>query len=346
VFIHVSIEDALPFDTEALSAIAKFRIATIEKWQGCKAAKYTFEEEAMLEAARSIKAAAAAAGTSTSVVVWFDSFRVYSNKTLNPDARDTCGISCMNSRAAHYLESSSDHLLKDTKGALVLESFAALHVVDYQDREMQQFKIDMCLNMTKSGVVDGCGVDGSHQRAGTSAIPGVAPVNATRWNEGKVCMMNGTTAAIGDGLVLGKMEWELGGPTGYVNGIIQEGCDNTNATVTNLRAVAERSRRLGNARLVYECHTDCIGDGCESHIAAFLVGAGDNAYWGMGGWVLASSKGVAGRWMPQFFDKPLGDPLEDGVYDPETQIWTRSFKKGAHVWFSAANKSGGVEWGQ
>jgi hypothetical protein len=62
VFIHISIEDSLPFDDEALSAIAKFPIATIEKWQGCNAPSYTFEEEAMLEAAKSIKTAAANAG--------------------------------------------------------------------------------------------------------------------------------------------------------------------------------------------------------------------------------------------------------------------------------------------
>jgi hypothetical protein len=345
VFIHISVEDSLPFDSDALSVIAKFRIATIEKWQGCKAANYTYEEEAMLEAAKSIKKAAAAAGTSTSVVVWFDSFRIYSNKTLNPDAKDTTGIGCMNSRAAHFLESNHDHLLKDRTGALVKENFASLHVVDYQHREMQVYKRDMCLNMTKSGFVDGCGVDGSQQRAGTTAIPGVAEANASLWDEGKVCMMNATTAAIGDGLVLGKMEWELGGPSGYVNGIIQESCHNTNATVTNLRSVAARSRQFGNARLVYECHTDCNGADCESHIAAFLVGAGANAYWGQGGWVLPDSSSIAGRWMPEFFEKPLGAPLADAVYDARTKVWTRSFAKGARAWFSAANQSGGVQWG-
>ena len=344
VFIHLSVQDSLSFDSAALSSIAKFKIATIEKWQGCHASNYTFEEEAMLEAATSIKAAAAAAGTSTAVVVWFDSYRIYSNTTLNPDAEDTTGIGCMNSRAAHFLESDSAHLLKDEKGALVLESFAHLHVVDYQRREMQHYKRDMCLNMTRSGVVDGCGVDGSHQRAGTSAIPGIAAANASRWNEAKVCMMNATTAAIGAGLVLGKMPWELGGAAGYVNGIIQEGCDNSNATVTNLRAVSSRSRQLGGARPVFECHADCAGAACESHIAAFLVGAGANAYWGQGGWSDPDSSQVPGRWMPEFFEKPLGTPLADATYDAQAQVWTRSFARGARAWFSAANNSGGVEW--
>ena len=117
------------------------------------------------------------------------------------------------------LESSPEHLLHNKTGGLVLESFAHLHVVDYQSRDMQKYKRDMCLNMTKSGYVDGCGIDGSQQRAGgaiikgdgSPAIPGLSSKNALAWNTGKVCMMNGTTNAIGDGLVLGKMEWELGG---------------------------------------------------------------------------------------------------------------------------------------
>ena len=60
--------------------------------------------------------------------------------------------------------------------------------------------------------------------------------------------------------------------------------DNSNATVTNLRAVAQRSRQLCGAPLVYECHT--TNPECESCLAAFLAGAGENAFWGNGGWVL------------------------------------------------------------
>ena len=77
VFLHVSAEDVLRFDARALSTITKFPIVTIEKWQGCKSPDYTTEEAAMLAAAQSIKSAAAAAGKNVSVIVWFDSFRIY-----------------------------------------------------------------------------------------------------------------------------------------------------------------------------------------------------------------------------------------------------------------------------
>ena len=321
---------------------------TIEKWQGCNNTDYTTEEAAMVEAARSVKSAAASTGKHVSVVVWFDSYRIYSNKTLNPSARNTAGIACMNSGASHYLESSSSHLLKNAQGEPVLESFASLHVVDYQRPEMRRYMRDHCLNMTRSGLVDGCGIDGSQQRAGTPSIPGVAPGNATAWNTGKVCMMNGTTAAIGNGLVVGKMQWELGGSGGYANSIIQEGCDATNDTVNNLRAVAARSRALGGTPLVYECHTACdtsTTDGCDSNIAAFLAGAGPNAFWGCNGWVVPNETSILGRWAPHLFERPLGEPLGDAVYDGATQTWTRSFARGASVSFNAATRKGHVQWG-
>ena len=71
------------------------------------------------------------------------------------------------------------------------------------------------------------------------------------------------------------------GARGYANGIIQEGCTNSNLTVTSLRSVAQRSVALGGVPLVYECHANCSPDdaGCVSSIAAFLAGAGPNAYW-------------------------------------------------------------------
>ena len=90
-------------------------------------------------------------------------------------------------------------------------------------------------------------------------------------------------------------------------GIIQEGCTNSNATVSNLRAVAQRSLQLGGVPLVYECHANCRSIAnpdhvCISSIAAFLIGAGPNAYWGFGGWVEegAVEPPLTDRWGPIF----------------------------------------------
>lgn len=137
------------------------------------------------------------------------------------------------------------------------------------------------------------------------------------------------------------MEWELGGADGYANGIIQEGCDNSNATVTSLRAVAQRSRQHGDVPLVYECHTN--NPTCESCLAAFLAGAGENAFWGNGGWVMSGESSLDGRWGP-LYERRLGAPLADAAYDDATATWTRTFASGTTVAFNAVTQIGSVRW--
>ena len=82
-------EDVLGFSAATLETLTKFPIVTIEKWQGCNATGYTSEEDAMLAAAKTIKDAAAAKGKHVSVVVWFDSFRIYASPPLNPYVQST-----------------------------------------------------------------------------------------------------------------------------------------------------------------------------------------------------------------------------------------------------------------
>ena len=57
VFLHSSYTGVLGFPEQAMKTIAKFPIVTIEKWQGCHASGYTTEEDAMVEAAKQMKAA-------------------------------------------------------------------------------------------------------------------------------------------------------------------------------------------------------------------------------------------------------------------------------------------------
>ena len=86
-----------------------------------------------------------------------------------------------------------------------------------------------------------------------------------------------------------------------------------------------------------------MGD-CESHLAAFLVGAGKNAYWGQGGWVLPNATEINGRWMPELFERPLGEPLADAIYDTASASWARRFASGTSVSFSARTGTGTIAW--
>ena len=75
-----------------------------------------------------------------------------------------------------------------------------------------------------------------------------------------------TTAALGNGVLLGKFAWEVGD---YVNGALHETCDASNDTVTTLRNLTATAAVLGR-RLIYQCHGGCTID----ELAAFLAGAG------------------------------------------------------------------------
>ena len=98
----------------------------------------------MLAAAKSVKEKAAAYGKHVSVVVWFDSFRIYANKTLNPYTKGSAGINCMNSRAAHYLESSTDHMLKNASGVHV--KFSKYNTTSCHDRDLGRFRYNSYLD--------------------------------------------------------------------------------------------------------------------------------------------------------------------------------------------------------
>ena len=77
----------------------------------------------------------------------------------------------------------------------------------------------------------------------------------------------------------------------------------------------------------------------QSSLAAFLIGAGHRAYYGIGGWE-ERGHNFDDHWMPQF-SLPLGAPHGDAEYDSASATWTRTFGKGVKVAFDchARNKS-------
>ena len=142
-----------------LDIVKHFALVTLEKWQGSKVTPYTWEEDAWVVAAKQIKAI----NPGIAVVVWYDSFRIYTaNKTLNPDLGESCKTGHF--RAADYLETHPAMLLKNTSGLPALEPWSKCHIYDFAQPLVQAFWTDMCLNMTDSGVIDGCAADASWQR--------------------------------------------------------------------------------------------------------------------------------------------------------------------------------------
>ena len=77
-------------------------------------------------------------------------------------------------------------------------------------------------------------------------------------------------------------------------------------------------------------------------IAAFLTGAGEYHYYGLGAW--SSGGNFSHHWIDGVFDRKLGAPLADATYDASTSTWTRSFASGTKVRFNAETKKGAISW--
>ena len=344
-FLHTSVLNDAVFCAADLAVAARFPAITIEKWQGCNSTVGCYQpnnlagagavacltqEEATLSAAAQIKAVRPAA----SVFTWTDSLRVYSRRSVNPSIRDIEWQSCVRNELAEYVESHPQFLLRNSSGGLALEPYLSAHVYDHENPRTAALWRDACLNATARGL-DGCGADASQQTG--SYVTGLTPAQQAAWTTAHIAAVANTTAALEPlgGVVLGKLMEQLGVS---VNGVLQEGCGASNTTVTTLRAAAAAAAR-DSRRYLYECHST----GTEDELAAFLVGAGEDHYWGFGQWVYTSCGGAAADWSP-LLEKPLGAPIADGVYDAATATWTRSFAAGVNVTFNAATNKGTVQW--
>jgi hypothetical protein len=125
----------------------------------------------------------------------------------------------------------------------------------------------------------------------------------------------------------------------YVNGALHEGCSAGNDTILTLRNLSAVAKAQGR-RLVYECH----GKGGDDEIASFLIGVGPYQYYGLGGW--SGGSPFESHWIDGVFNRSLGEPLGDAVYDTGSSMWSRSFKSGTKVVFNAHTKKGTTTWGQ
>lgn len=324
------------FDAADLDVIKHFKLVTLEKWQGSTVTPYMWEEDAWVVAAKQIKAV----NPDVSVVVWLDSFRIYTaNKSLNPDLGPGCTTG--HYRAGVYPELHPDMLLKNTSGKPALEPWSKCHIYDFEKEYVRRYWTDVCLNMTDSGVIDGCGADASWQVDPTGGT--TDPATMTGWDIGHRTMMRDTTLALGNGVLLGKDPWELGY---HVNGVLHESCHADNTTINTLRnlsAAAAATPRAGanfSGPLIYECH----GQGKLNEVAAFLIGAGPNHYYGFGGWT-----SVNGHYDESLMGQKLGVPDGEGQYDAGSTTWTRTFagghgNGGSTATFNVSSNTGVIMW--
>jgi hypothetical protein len=328
---------------------------------------FLWEETAMINAAKQVKAAR----PNASVIVWLDSVQIYTgwvfpwnlthcehcspdpahpgtliNHTFNADVFAVQG----HSRAAEYMEQRRELLLHNSSGQPAL-GWGGLHIYDFSQAQVQRFWTDTCLNLTASGVIDGCGADFSDKDAASKA--NVAPNVAKSWMNGHTKMLKDTTLALGDGLLVGKDFDQL--ENGTFNAILREGCTASNETVNEFRALALVAKSHGQ-RLVAQCHfghpeypPPLNATIAEDTAAAFLCGAGDDHYFTTSGWRTKASAdfdhgNFSSHWLPSIMGRPLGAPLAEAKYDAAKGEWSRSFASGTRVAFNAVSNRGSIAW--
>jgi len=219
-------------------------------------------------------------------------------------------------------------------------------VFDFSVARTRELFIEACINATKTGYVDGCfadrAVDGTPTDSGNDNVPSGKKYNLTdahalAYAQGHVQVLTELQAALGDGPLIANHAY---GPphdplkAGAVSFSMIEGFGPNNASISQLLMNAANGRGV-QAHTIIQSRVDV-----ESVLAAFLVGAGYRAYFGVGDW---SEKGpdFDDHWLPQF-DMPLGEPLEDGVYSSKTRAWSRRFEH-VNVTFDTKKNVGHVQ---
>jgi len=313
------------YPEDQLELIARHAVVTIEKyqalhklitkpytWENCqKGANVTLcgccEEDYIIEVAKAVKA------INPKVVVL-----MYTNTML----------SYPHYRSGHNYASHPDWWLRDVNGSLILAGDGTWFMYDHSKQEISDFWATQCTNVTKTGFIDGCFMDGCTKHPG-----GLSP-NVSKWY-----------TQIKEKTMI-KMQTEVPGPLICgSNGAVLDGV--AASQIQNWGKVPHYSKReipmLQRAvakGAMFQAHGHCLSNATDpaviTSLAAFLVAAGKYSYYMCGGW-----NSYTPVWYP-IYDFALGEPLgpailKDGVY-------TRSFKSGTIVTYDTKIELGNITW--
>ena len=311
VFFHSS-NSSGQYSNDALQVIAKFQMATIEKWMG-QDVQGVDDEDEMVMAMKAIKAV----NPKISTYFYMNSHKDRPEMT----------------RMARELDEHKDYALVDENGDRVKNS-QGYYVFDLSKPEVRKWWLNICLNATKFANGDGCYCDSS-QRVNSTFTPNPPASKLKAWGEGLLNLTREVQEALGDdNLLIGKVANQS-----YVKAVQIEVFKASNSSIQSLLLGAEVGQ-------VVQAHVpvkvSCTSD-LTDYIAAFLVGAGKYAYFGCGNWYAEGNDTSPLTWRAEY-DKPLGDPKGPAMY--KAGVWTRSFASGTEVTFDTKGNKGTIKWGQ
>lgn len=309
VFFHSS-NSSGPYNKKALETIAKFQMATIEKWMGLDIQNVDDEDEMVL-AMRAIKA------TNPKIATYF-----YMNSYKDRPEM---------TRMTRELNKHPKYYLQDSHGTHV-KSSGGFYVFDMSNPKVRQWWLNTCLNATIFANGDGCFCDSS-QRVNATFSPKLPKDKAKAWGEGLLNLTCDVQKALGDDkLLIGKVP---GQP--YVKSVQIESFEAKNDSIVSLMLGAELGQVVqAHVPVKIKCTSDIT-----DYIAAFLIGAGKYCYFGCGDWTGVGDDTGPLTWRSEY-DRPLGTPR--GVAKYHTGVWTRSFASGTDVLFDTNTNKGTIKW--
>jgi len=347
-FIHLCNETGL-FSDRAMDTIAKFPLVTIEKGQGfndtnCSqygpGVKFPCAEEKIVEQCKAIKERDPTIAT----VFYYNA--VLSWYFYNMDV-------VMQSTPAYQLKDSYSGKAVHAPGDRHFDPPAAgMLVFDHSKQEARQYWISACINATKSGYVDGCFSDSSSVDTHKTAAH-LNDADHAAFEFGKVQSMTELTEFFGghagepydgsDGVLIAKYPNQSG-----INAVQIEFFTPDEAGIAELMDGVSRGYLMQAHAGVDDAASIA---GCNNLprmttlVAAFLIAAGDNSYFGTGPWISPGIDDVEQRWCAQLFDRPIGKPLGNATKQAGTSLWTRSFASGTNVTLDTRAEVGTIIWG-
>jgi len=227
--------------------------------------------------------------------------------------------------------------LRDVNGTLLnnihMNPIETWYTWNHGVPEAAQIFKDQCKNMTDSGYIDGCFVDGC------TKIPGPLD-NATdaAYRAAKPELLAELEEEIPGVLICGSNGKTYPGTSGsqIQNWGSHGGHFSTREIPMLQEAVLGGKMFEAHGSAVCQHGSDPDHQSVQNELAAFLVAAGKYSYYMCGGFF-----GTKPTWY-SLYDRPLGAPVADAEF--KDGIYTRTFASGTTVTFNTSSETGSIVW--
>lgn len=211
-------------------------------------------------------------------------------------------------------------------------------VFDHTVADVRHSWVEECLNMTSRTMTDGKNIFTGCFVDRWTRTPKVSNVSKTRMSQWSAARDISTSNLVNRTKEAGIFLISGGAGDLSTDAIAYPGFGHhlTNG-ITQMQSAAQHNR--GFLASMHPSTEE--GQDFTNQLAAFLVAASTNHFFGAGSWTCNHTSREGVKWWPEY-DKPLGHPLGDAVLNKN--ILQRNFSKGTNVTFDMKANRGWINW--